>query len=75
MDNQAPAGELTVLHYLPHRFSTSVICSWLSVLVHTSSAADVGDIDVFDAATSKKIHEEHQRDMEDAAKAIGESKE
>ncbi|CAB1109256.1 unnamed protein product [Ectocarpus sp. CCAP 1310/34] len=32
---------------------------------------DVGDIDIFDAATSKKIHEEHQRDMEDAAKAIG----
>ncbi|CAM9718401.1 unnamed protein product [Ectocarpus sp. 8 AP-2014] len=32
---------------------------------------DAGDIDIFDAATSKKIHEEHQRDMEDAAKAIG----
>ncbi|CBJ26880.1 hypothetical protein Esi_0048_0105 [Ectocarpus siliculosus] len=31
----------------------------------------MGDIDIFDAATSKKIHEEHQRDMEDAAKAIG----
>lgn len=66
--NGCPADVLLQQHNTQPLFSV-LLCMALLLLLLARLPAD---FEIFDEETSKKIHDEHEKDMENAAKAIGE---
>lgn len=59
---------------LPVAWLTRLIAAIAPAAVCIVSAGRAAEFEIFDEETTKKIKDEHEKDMEDAANAVGESR-